>query len=422
MKRVNFLLLFLLVAVAADAQTTNTRAERLRARYITPTPDDSNRIWIMAHRGAWDEVSPESSIEAYQKAVKFKFEILELDVRFSSPYRIENGQQVADQAGPLREIILQHDKSPKRTKGDTDELTYGLFEFDAAKLDFPKSAKKRNENDYWFVMLDKLVPYRDDGVCIDGPGGVHPVLLKLDGTPSSSRMVHFPSDARINNPHFKEFHDVVKNEILLNFDKLSGPRDFQETYDIMYENDLLRQCIFKAKGVRSFEDVQKLFDNRDLTELMFTPIFTKYDFDNKEAGKPIYTNDQRYEMAKKCIDLLDDAARSGNIVFPGCEIVYETLEEDREFGWLVKLAKYVKSKNKRVVQFSTNLESKNGAWSGNGNFWSKLVGIQVNYWSWLFKNTDARMENVKASVFVGDKPLEFRSYLNVLGYNQTPIQ
>jgi hypothetical protein len=421
MKRVNFLLLFLLVAVAADAQTTNTRAERLRARYITPTADDANRIWIMAHRGAWDEVSPESSIEAYQKAVTYKFEILELDVRFSSPYRIENGNQVADQLGTKREIILQHDKSPKRTKGNTGEFTYGLFEFDTSKRDFPEYMKKRSGKKL-FVMLDKLVPYRGDGFCIDGPAGEHPILLKLDGTRSSSRMVHFPSDARINNPHFKEFHDVVKNEILLNFDKLSGPRDFQETYDIMYENGLLRQCIFKAKGIRSFEDVQKLFDNRDLKDLMFTPIFTKYDFDNKEPSKPIYTNDQRYEMAKKCIDLLDDAARSGNIVFPGCEIVYETLDENLEFGWLVKLAKYVKGKNKRVVQFSTNLESKSGAWSGNGNFWSDLIGIQVNYWKWLFNNTDARMENVKASVFVGDKPLEFRSYLNLLGYNQTPIQ
>jgi len=410
--------------VNAHAQT---RAETLRNRYRRPE-DDSNRIWIMAHRGAWDEVSPESSNTAFSNAVAYGFEILELDVRFSARYRLENNVQVADTNGEYREIILQHDKSNMRSDivNGASVLTYGLYKFHPSQ-EFTPDVKKKNK----FVMLDKLVPYRNDGKnCIDGPGQVHPVLLKLDSTASTSRMVHFPHTAIITtNTDLANFATAVKGKILLNFDKLVAAKDFQETYDIMDNNGLLNQSIFKAKGVVDYASVQALFGAaRSLKRVMFTPIFTKYDFttENQETGTTtqLFSKAVKLEKAKNTVNSLFAAEQDSLIVFPGCEIVYETYDTtDENYGWLPLLADYVKNvKNKRIVQFSTNLESKLGAWSGNGNFWSDLVGLQVNYWSWLFANPAPYMTRIKASVFVGDKPLEFRSYLNSLGYNQRPIQ
>lgn len=245
-------------------------------------------------------------------------------------------------------------------------------------------------------------------------------------------MIHFPHDATVaTNADFKAFYNAVKDKILLNFDKLAVARDFQETYDIMNNNGLLSQCIFKAKKIENFASVQALFGTKNLSNVMFTPIFTKYDFTTEDGSKlkSLISDDEKYAKAKACVDDLLLAEQQGKIVFPGCEIVYETADQnDTEFGWLPRLADYVKNaKSKRVVQFSTNLENKQGAWSGNGNFWSPLEGIQVNYWSWLFYNPGTA--NIRASVFVGDKPLEFRSYLNSLlnsdgtpMYNQAPIQ
>ena len=427
MKKTSLLLLYLLCIVTAHAQST--RAERLRQRYITPTADDTNRVWIMAHRGAWDEEAPESSIKAFENATLYGFEILELDVRFSSPYDIVNGMQVPNPNGTKREIILQHDKSNMRSDGDV--LIPGLYKYDRPDKNFSIETRKKG-----FIMLDRLVPYRADGInCIDGANQQHPVLLKLDGTESIYRMIHFPHDALVaTNTDLGKFYNAVHGNILLNFDKLATPRDFQETYDVMAANGLLNQCIFKAKGVTGFGAVKKLFGNKDLSQVMFTPIFTKYDFIEEKDGKVrhIYSNAEKLKIAKDSIASLLAAEQAGLIVFPGCEIVYETANltssNNDDYSWLPQLADYIKNTlHKRVVQFSTNLENKQGAWSGNGNFWSPLEGIQVNYWSWLFK--DPGTATIRASVFVGDKPLEFRSYLNSLMnsngtpiYNQAPIQ
>lgn len=383
----------------------------------------------MAHRGAWDELAPESSMAAYDSAVSFGFEILELDVRFSAAYRIDNDDMQVAVAkdsttaipGVYREIVLQHDKSPMRSDGDN--LIPGLYAYDERQT-FDESVKKKGK----FVLLENLVPWRIDGKnCIDNPNKFPPVLLKLDGTESDYTLVHFPHDATPStNDVFADFYNIVKDNILLNFDKLKDSMDFRETYDIMNSNGLLPQSIFKAKGIRKFSDITALFGStRSLASVMFTPIFTKYDFYNESTKTHDLTDVQKYDTVRKLVDSLCLAEQQGKIVFPGCEIIYETADtastDDDDYGWLTRLANYVKNvKGKRIIQFSTNIENRQGAWSGNGCSWSALVGIAVNYWSWLY--SDSSTAYIRAGVFVGDKPLEFRSYLNSLGYNQTPIQ
>ena len=47
-----------------------------------------------------------------------------------------------------------------------------------------------------FIMLDKLVPYSTNLTnCIDLSGSTPPILLKLDGTNSTSSLLHFPKKA-----------------------------------------------------------------------------------------------------------------------------------------------------------------------------------------------------------------------------------
>ncbi len=426
------------------------RAQTLRNRYITPIADDANRIWIMAHRGAWDEQNPESSLTSFQNAVAYGFEILELDMRFSASYNV-NGS-------PSRDIILQHDKSNQRSdfSNGTWKPATGLYSYSGTQT-FDATAMKPNKSmvpsingattPLSFILLDKLLPFTSNSLnSIDAAGPTPPILLKLDGSNSTSSLLHFPKTAvyttNTSSPNYNaswnSFYTAVNGNILLNFDKMKDPQDFQDTYDLMNNNGLLSQCIFKAKGINQFSDLNALFGNttttvRNLSNMMFTPIFTKYDYATLDANSNItgpkmingvpMTQAQILAAAEATVNSLNTANANGQIVFPGCEIVYETDASDPNFGWLASLADYVKNTlGKRVVQFSTNIENRQGAWSGTGNYWSALVGAQVNYWSWLYNNPPPSISNIKASVFVGDKPLEFRAYLNSLGYNQTPIQ
>jgi len=112
-----------------DLSKCKTRADSLRFYYLNPLHAwNKDRIWIMAHRGVWDEINPESSFGAFKNAVDYGFEILELDVRFSAFYRVENNKQILDKNGTNREIILQHDKSHFRAYDD-NTIVYGLFNY-----------------------------------------------------------------------------------------------------------------------------------------------------------------------------------------------------------------------------------------------------------------------------------------------------
>ena len=127
---------------------TTTRAQRLRTRYITPDPvGDNNRVWIMAHRGAWDEQNPESSIGSFTNAVNYGFEILELDMRFSAPYNVVNGVQTVNPNGTSREIILEHDKSNQRSdfSNGTWSQTTGLYNYSGTQT-FNTRAMKANKS------------------------------------------------------------------------------------------------------------------------------------------------------------------------------------------------------------------------------------------------------------------------------------
>jgi hypothetical protein len=430
MKKTNIFLCFYLLsfAIGHSQITPGSRADILKQRYLHPISDDANRVWIMAHRGAWNEANPESSLGAFQRSIDLKFEILELDVLFSSSFNIINGVQGADKNGTNREIVLIHDQSPNRSGA------IGLYNFngshtftDAAYLD--KKGQKTG-----FTRLENLVQFSSSGVnSIDGSGGEHPFLLKLDGTNSTWTMLHFPNNATTSNTDFGNFYSTVKDKILLNLDKLAKPLDFQQVYDLFSNVGLLEQSIFKAKGIRKFKDVETLFGvARNLSKVMFTPIFTRWDFcyeinfngipinDINPATNTPYDYNSKLAIAKACIDDMIAAENDGLIIFPGCELVYES--DNVNTDWLAALAQYVQSKGKRIVQFSTIMESKSGGWNGNGNKWSSLQGRQVNYWSWLFNNATIKNSNITPSVFVGDKPIEFRSYLNALGYNQTPIE
>lgn len=418
----------LLSAIGYTQITPGSRAATLKQRYLHPSADDVNRVWIMAHRGAWNESNPESSLGAFQRAVDLKFEILELDVLFSSSFNTVSGVQVADQNGTNREIVLIHDQSPNRSDA------IGLYKFDGTHTFTDAAYLDKKGQKTKFTRLENLVQFSSAGVnSIDGRGGEHPYLIKLDGTNSAWRMLHFPNNSTTANADFGSFYTTVKDKILLNLDKLAKSLDFQQAYDLFSSSGLLEQTIFKSKGIRQFNDVAALFGTtRNLNKVMFTPIFTRWDFcheinfngipidDINPATSTPYNYSSKLAIAKACIDDMIAAENKGLIIFPGCELVYES--DNVSTDWLAALAQYVQSKGKRVIQFSTIMESKSGGWNGNGNKWSSLQGRQVNYWSWLFNNATIKNSNITPSVFVGDKPIEFRSYLNALGYNQTPIQ
>lgn len=427
------------ISIASGFAQTLTRAQTLRNRYLigpdssAVNADDANRIWIMAHRGAWNEANPESSLGAFQRAVDLKFEIIELDVLLSSRYNIVNGKQVSNRMGTNRgEICFTHDPQPDRafTKDGipNENDVIGLYTYAGTHIyTYPPGYYYTELNTQKTAMrIDQIVPTSSTGTnSIDGSGGEHPILQKLDGTASSYKMLHFPSNATTaTNTDFASFSNIVKDKILLNIDKLKDTADFRAVYDLFNANGLLAQTIFKGKGIRSFADIQNKFGtSRNISQVMFTPIFTQWDFCTEVNGQPVsvegMTNDKKLVEAKEVIDNLLAKSQQGKFVFPGVEVVYET--DDVNNDWLAGLAKYVKSKKKRVIQFSTIMESKSGGWNGGGHKWSDLVNRQVNYWSWLFNNPTIKTNKILPSVFVGDKSLELRSYLNALGYNQKPI-
>lgn len=384
----------------------------------------------MAHRGVWDEINPESSLGAIQNAVDYGFEILELDVRFSAFYSVNSNKQFLDKNGTQREIILQHDKSHIRAYDD-NTIVYGLYNYYPTSIPpIFSDQTTRKVGNVNFPVLDFMLPKGQNTtdnkrLSIDDPiTNYAPKLLLLNGIASNQNLIHFPPNALMsnyNNDDFSKFVKIVKNYILINLDKLNenSPQDFQQTYNVMNNNSLLNQCIFKAKNLKDFNDVKTLFGDKDIKNLMFTPIFTRFDHSNE-----VLTNDQRFSNAKKCIESFIQAEKDGKIIFPGVEIVYESLDND---DWLAKLADYVKNDcKKRVIQFSCVLENKRGAWSGNALIYQQIIGNNVNYWDWIFDNPaidnfGINKRSILPDVFVGDKPLEFRSYLNFLRYNVKPI-
>jgi hypothetical protein len=375
---------------------------------------------IMAHRGVWTDDAPESSGQALRNAVNKKFEILELDVRFSAPYtkvsntnyQLEPSHFQTNGTRNPRYIFLQHDKSDKRAiqKAGTWTFIPGLYEYGINQTFTDIVTKKSSKcGGLKFVLLDKLVPRTTNGTnCFLDANLDMPALLKLDGTKSIYKVIGFPYNAtsNSNDEQLNNFVSIVKNNILLNYDKLKDPIDFQVNVQ-MFGN--------KSTTDRSV---------RDLSNTMYTPIFTKYDYTVENADGSLtstLTNTQKYERAKDSVDAMLIAEQQGRIKFAGCEIVYVTSDEnDKDFGWLAKLANYVKNTlKKRVIQFSTIPESKLGAWSGNGLFWSPVTVDNSNYWQWLYDN--AATKGIIADVIVTDKMEQFRGYASSVGYNQKPI-
>lgn len=503
--------LFCLLGIGCETAQAQTRAEKLRDRYLDKS-QDNNHVWIMAHRGVWDEKYPESSLEAFKQAVKLNYEIIELDVVFSKPFKYTKGGQCIAKdpatneyptlsgddyvlgAREHRAIIFCHDQADKRLPDGI-----GLFEYDKSLNNTKASNKNKVYKAEDFVFLRDLVPYNAENknaFCPfnNGDEKISPVILKLDGTQSDQHLIWYNpavSSTHDDNKLMMDFVNAVKGNILINFDKLKADtdgkgmpsRDFEEIYDFLVKTELINQSILKTKGVKSIEEIENLFGNtlkenfnkKKHKGLMFTPTFTEYEFGENKTINPggPYNNDPlevaKFEKVKKywkdinvttsnrklvgirdpaMIAELKEALESSSnksptstpsnksnsnqpIIIAGAEVIYKKdLSGINNVNladiFVTKLAQEVQKDGKRIVQFGTVPENKQGPWTGKSCKWTGDDPTAYNnFWSYLYDNKDyinpTPDNSILADVYVGDKPWEFRVYLNNLGYNMKPL-
>lgn len=528
-KTLTVLILFFFLGInLIEAQVVESRSDRLRKLYfenIRTNPLNKNRVWLMAHRGLWDEKSPESSVEAFAKAVKLKFEIVELDVVFSDSYTYEEKNGVF-QCIPIidpitkvkrsttekihRAIIFTHDANNDRQRGEGNEVGFGLYRY-ADKLKGRNTPVNIGQNTYGMVMLQKLVPYNQTNANVimcqnEGNGGKvddnsAPILLALDGNDTKNRLITYnPAvpikisgnrKAESDDPFNKQmvaFVNTVKDKVLINIDKLKRDEDFAAVVKLMREAGLLEQCIFKTKGVESLENIYSLFKQELLLtdRVLFTPTFTEFDMDisRNKTGQPLDRNGEvipkNSNISPICIEesarLTEMIKRWNNINLPdgdnlkiarvtldknkqinnsiyvqvrkivtpsvkqqysyqktpiaiaGAEVIFtkDGTEVNKTNSFLTELAKIIFNQGKRVVQFGALPESKKGAWTGGQAKW---VGegkySKSNFWEFIYDNSSLNNGGTStfyADVYVGDRPIEFKGYLNSMGYNMKPIE